>query len=151
LTEKTIEEILNEETKTIGEIATLKSINPGTGYDTNVFTRVIERDVYPYRIYDNIINITNTVGVFSVGEIVESGSGAKGRVENVKSGQIKIKRLSFDIPFIGGDVITGQTTSATADVSSVIDTINESPMGFNANISSVVMLRLASIIGSPPS
>jgi len=59
---------------TIGEISTLKSINPGSSYNINPFVLVYEPDVAGYQRKDFIINISSASKSFSVGERIEQSS-----------------------------------------------------------------------------
>ncbi|NBX74958.1 MAG: hypothetical protein EBQ92_00180, partial [Proteobacteria bacterium] len=52
----------------IGEISSLKGINPGSDYNVDPFILVYERDVAGYKRKDYIINISSVSGSFAVGE-----------------------------------------------------------------------------------
>lgn len=137
----TIDEILLDKTKTIGEIATLTAINPGINYDTNLFTKIIERDIAPFNKYDVVLTYGSSSGVFRVGEIVSANTGAEGRIETVNTTQLKVKRLSFDAEFEVDDIITGGASGATGTLTAINESSAEDQMGLNANITALVGLQ----------
>lgn len=55
----------------IGSIASLTSINPGSDYNVDPFVAVVEPLTYGYHLHDYIMNLSNTVGSFVVGEQIE--------------------------------------------------------------------------------
>lgn len=63
-------ESLTYQTKQIGVISSLTGINPGQGYNTDIFVDPYQMDVYPYYKRDYIINYSNSTTSFLVGEIV---------------------------------------------------------------------------------
>lgn len=140
----TIDIILNSATKTIGEIATLKNINPGLGYDATVFTKIIERDISSFDLFDYIITYELNSGSFANGELLDSDNGSVCRIESITNHEtytMKLKRMSFENPLRVGDTLIGRTSGASANVISVSLSTNEAEMGFNANVSSTVVLQ----------
>ena len=59
---------------TIGTVASLTSINPGTDYNTDPFVLVYEPDVAGYKRKDFSISISNPTRLFIVGETVKQTS-----------------------------------------------------------------------------
>ena len=61
---------------TIGTLASLASINPGTDYNIDPFVLVYEPDVAGYKRKDFLLTISNPTKLFAVGEIVRQTSNA---------------------------------------------------------------------------
>lgn len=139
----TISEMLDSTNTVIGEIATLKNINPGSGYDTNVFSKVINREISEYNKYDYVLGYDSNNGSFAPGEIIENVSGVKGRVESVDNfnNTLKVKRLSFVDDFSSGDTITGQNSFSSATITTVTPSTEEDQSGANALVSSNIVLQ----------
>ncbi|NDB78911.1 hypothetical protein EB155_03515, partial [archaeon] len=55
----------------IGEVASLKSINPGSSYNINPFVMIYEPDVAGYKRKDYIFNISSASKQFATGERIE--------------------------------------------------------------------------------
>jgi len=133
-----IDDVLESKTTTIGEIATLKNINRGSGYDTSLFTKVINKDILDFDIEDVTLTISQVVGTLIPGEIITAPSGAEGRVEAISGDAVTVKNLSFATRFAVGDTITGQSTNSTADITLIEPRFDEDDMAENAEINSFV-------------
>lgn len=62
--------------RTIGTVSALTSINPGTDYNINPFVLVYEPDVAGYKRKDFSITISSPTKLFAVGEIVKQTSNS---------------------------------------------------------------------------
>jgi len=136
-----IDDALADRSVTIGEIASIKNINSGVGYDTGVFVRVVNEEISDFNIKDEVLTFENLVGTFANGEVlVGSTSGAKGRVEEVNNDNntTKIKDLSFNNQFVIGETVTGETSTSTATLKSKKELGSELSMGENASFGSFV-------------
>ena len=69
--DSTLLDCLRFESKTIGSIASLKGINPGTDYNMNPFVAVIEEAVVGYDKHDYVMSVTPISGAFVYGERIE--------------------------------------------------------------------------------
>ncbi|NDG31122.1 hypothetical protein EB118_13770, partial [bacterium] len=69
----------------IGEISSLTSINPGSDYNVNPFVLVYEPDVAGLNRKDYIINVSNTNGLFAVGEKIQQSSNVSAVVLTVNT------------------------------------------------------------------
>ena len=136
--EDIIDDVLSSKQVTIGEIATLSEINRGSGYDTTLFTKVINRDILNFDIEDVTLKITLGVGTLIPGEVITAASGAEGRVETVTGDTINVKNLSFNTRFVVGDTITGGSTNSTATITQITQRFGEDDMAENAFIDSRV-------------
>lgn len=63
-----LNQVLNTNTFVIGTIASLSGINPGTGYNTDPFVKVIDDNIAPFDRKNLILFTSNNVGVFTPGE-----------------------------------------------------------------------------------
>jgi hypothetical protein len=61
---------LTFQTFTIGTIASLSAINPGTNYNTNPFVAVRDNYVAPFNRKNIILQLANKTGAFSVGDTI---------------------------------------------------------------------------------
>lgn len=67
----TILDCLRLESKTIGAIASIKNINPGSDYNIDPFVVVLEESVWGYNRHDYTMTVTPVLGTFLVGERIE--------------------------------------------------------------------------------
>jgi hypothetical protein len=65
-----LNEVLNINAFTLGTIASLVGINPGQGYNTNPYVKVIDDNIAPFERTDLLLLLSNTSGPFLVGEDV---------------------------------------------------------------------------------
>lgn len=79
----TILDAIRYESRVIGTISALTSINPGTDYNINPFVLVYEPNVAGYNRKDFTISINNSTKLFAVGEIVKQTSNAAAVLLNV--------------------------------------------------------------------
>lgn len=133
-----IDDVLTEKIVTIGEIASLRNINRGSGYDTSLFVKVVNNDILKFDIEDVTLTITQNVGTLIPNEIITTVSGAEGRIESINGSIVKVKNLSFNNRFEIGDTITGGSTNSTAEITNITQRFSEDDMGENAFIDSRV-------------
>lgn len=133
-----IDDLLDSKTTTIGEIKTLKNINRGSNYDTNLFVKIVNDDILDFDIEDIILTIEQGVGTLIEGELISAPSGAEGRIETITADKIYVKNVSFETRFEVGDVITGDSTNSTATINKIALRFEEDDMAENAEIGSVV-------------
>lgn len=135
-----IDDVLSTRQMTIGEIETISRVNPGTGYDTDVYVKIVNNTIKDFNKKDVLISpSTNVSDLFANGEILVSNSGAEGRITQIESNTLYVKMLSFNQDFEIGDTIVGQTTSVESTISSVRNN-DKSITGDNAIMSSEVLL-----------
>jgi hypothetical protein len=134
-----INDVLTNTISNIGTIAAIRFTNPGFNYDTNPFARVINNSVKK-RNYNNFyIYYSINQRMFSVGEIIISENGARGRILEITAERIKVKNLSFNAQFRVGNFFSG-LTSQTGSIIDNIEFIPNTTIGDNAVISTVVVL-----------
>jgi len=63
---------------TIGSIATIVSVNPGSEYNVDPFVTVVDTFVTGYNARDYVMSISNTVGSFIVGEEIQQSYANNG-------------------------------------------------------------------------
>lgn len=71
-TSATLFDVLRFISVTIGTIASIKDINPGTGYNSDPFVVVLEKDVWGYNKHDFLIEYAGATGVFTIGEQISA-------------------------------------------------------------------------------
>jgi hypothetical protein len=102
-----IADALNNENFTIGSIASLTRINPGSNYNANPFILVYNKYIASYGRRNFFMNVSNIRGSFRVGELLTQiigGTGtAKGKVlaytREGNDGIITVERNAFNIAF----------------------------------------------------
>jgi len=130
---------------TIGSIASLTRINPGSGYNANPFVTVHNKYVASFSRRDFYVFLEDVVGTFKIGEtleqVIDETSTAKGVVADfdVVNNIIKVKRNSFNIAFSESYPISGEESGATGTVTFVIDDEESRALGDNATITGTVI------------
>lgn len=134
---------LTSESFTLGTIASLTRINPGQNYNADPFVRVRNKYISSFNRRNFFINVSNAVGSFAVGEILEQqidvSTTAKGKVLSFTitgsgTGIIEVERTSFNVAFDESFPIVGSDTGSTADIDLIIDDPNSNSLGDNAVI-----------------
>jgi len=134
---------LTVENFTIGTIASLTAINPGEEYNADPFVRVRNKYISSYNRKNFLLNISNVVGSFIVGEILEqqidSTTTAKGKVLSYQplengDGTIKVERTSFNVAFDPNVIIQGSRSGSTATIETITLIEDSEPLGDNADI-----------------
>lgn len=65
-------DVLRFQTFTLGTIASIKDINPGTSYNIDPFVVVLQKNVWGYDKHDFLIEYTGATGAFSVNENISA-------------------------------------------------------------------------------
>jgi len=81
----TLQNLLRQSTKNIGEISVLTAINPGESYNDDPYVLVIEPEVAALGKRDVTLKVTALTGLFVVGETVEMSSNSTGQQLTVAS------------------------------------------------------------------
>ena len=143
-----IEDLLQDDTFTIGTIASLTRINPGANYNADPFISVNNKFVSGFGRRDFYAEVDTIAGAFTPGENltqdVGGGGTAKGMVTSFVNngdgtGTIHIERNSFNISFLDGVPITGSTSGATANITELHDDELSRVLGNNADIEGTVI------------
>lgn len=104
LTNKTLDQALMFQTKTLGKLVRLKNENPGIGYSYAPFVEAIDPLVAPLAKMDFVIRYASTTGVFVIGEeITQAVNGAKGLVKFANTSEVHIRRLTFEDRWAAGN------------------------------------------------
>lgn len=80
-----IQNLLRQSTKTVGEISVLTAINPGEDYNADPYVLVMEPEVAALGKHDVSMKITNLTGLFIADEIVEMSSNSVGQQVTVSN------------------------------------------------------------------
>ena len=81
----TLQNLLRQSTKTIGEISVLTGINPGEGYNDDPYVLVFEPEIAALNKRDVSLKINNLTSLFIPNEIVEMSSNSVGQQIAVSS------------------------------------------------------------------
>lgn len=121
-------------TNSYGTINKLIITNDGSDYDTSPYVTIYEPNLAPYNKKDFIVNIIDATGNFVIGETVSQNNIQRGIVkEGSNSSVLYLKRTTFgDINTL--ELINGETSFSTGNVSSVVEDGNTLPIGLNAVI-----------------
>ena len=138
---------LTNENFTIGSIASLTRINPGSNYNADPFVAVHNKYVASYERRNFFMYLSSIVGSFKIGEAltqVIGGTGtAKGKVLSYtrvgNTATILVERNAFNIAFQGAYPITGASTGTTAYVDGVLDDPSSPILGDNATVTGTVI------------
>lgn len=106
---------LRLESMTIGSIASLTGLNPGSDYNTDPFVVVIEPFVYGYDKHDYIMTISSATGTFAVGERIEqSFSNAATILNYTNFSGTDAQGVATTAPIVGEYVFQANATHAQA-------------------------------------
>lgn len=92
-------------------------------------------------------NVSFSTTITSVSTNSAITSTAKGIVKSSNSTHIGVKRIQFDNLFEVGKEITGQVSSATGTIISIIEDTGVLPIGLNANVYANVVTANGSVTG----
>lgn len=139
--------MLASNTYTIGTIASLTGISPGSNYNANPFVVVINTQVAPFNKRNYILSISNTNnlftvgqqlsqaifsvsanviisnthGTFSVGEsVIQTGTGATGIVSFSNTTDLQVYNVGGT--FVSPNTVVGTVSAAFANVTSASNT-----------------------------
>lgn len=118
----TILDCLRFETKTIGAIASINQLNPGSDYDIAPFVVVLEETVWGYDRHDYNMTVEPVLGSYTVGERVEQtfSEAAVQLVYNNFSGT-DAQGLITTAPIVGEFVFQANATHAQAASGIVVE------------------------------
>lgn len=135
--------LLTREPFTIGSIASLANINPGSGYTASPFVKIFNPYIAGFERTDFIITVQDRVGSFRSGEYIHELIGdesyLKGQVLFDGGADVIIRRIGFNTAFTPNATIKGQVTQSTAVVSQVYEVQDTHVMGDNAYVKSDVV------------
>ena len=128
----------------IGSISTLRDIEPGSGYFTDVFILAADSFVGPFNKQDQILILTDESARLVVGNIVTQTKTvvgffstntvtSRGLVTEVTGNQATVQRLSFEGFSTAADILKeGSSTPLT--VASISTDLTSAPIGRNAKL-----------------
>jgi hypothetical protein len=137
-----LSDILTSDNFILGSIATLTKINPGNDYNADPFVRVYNQYVSAYGRGDFILEIDNISGSFQVGESLQQGVYAKGKVlaYDFEKKTITVRRTSFNVGFASGVSVTGSSSGASASVTLAYPDGTSLPLGNDAILTANVIV-----------
>lgn len=154
LTNGTLDDILSTEEYTIGKLSALIGVNQGEGYNSPPIVRIYEPITFPYRKHDIILEIEGIDGNFAIGELVtQLSTDARGIVKSSNSSVVFIEQLRFSdennfIPTTNATtIITGESSSTTANVVAVVEDGKSGVLGYNAEISAETQTANGAVTG----
>lgn len=130
---------------TIGGISALIGINPGKNYDFPPFVTILDPVISYYNKRDYAIEISNTTGIFVVGELIQQTNGSKGQIKQSNSSAITVKRLQFENTFDTSLALTGVNSGVSANIVSISELENIEPIGLNAVVTANVQTGQGSV------
>lgn len=81
----TLQNLLRQDTKTIGEISVLTAINPGESYNDDPYVVVLEPEIAALGKHDVTLKISGLTGLFLTDETIEMSSNSTGQQISVTS------------------------------------------------------------------
>jgi hypothetical protein len=133
-----INQILTRTSYTIGTISSLKSINPGVGYNFSPFVLLREPKISFYDRRNLHLSISNSSGTFTAGETL---------LQNFSQPTFTLEITGLSIPFTVGESVT-QKINSTANVSGEVLTANSSRVTILTSNSFVVSTVSANLTGN---
>lgn len=139
---------LTNDSMTIGTIASLASINPGSNYNADPFVAVYNPVVAGYGRGNYVLEFDTLSGSFRSGELVTQTVAntvyGKGIVLAANTTALVVKRTSFNAAFSANVNVEGSSSGASANVTNTYQLGSESSydrniMGDNADITSDVI------------
>ena len=143
-----IGDVLNSSIASVGSIAILSRINPGTEYTADPFVTVRNKYVASYQRYDLVLEIDNIEnGSFRTGEeivqTVLNVTSPKGRVKRIETiggvTKLYLERTSMSISFTPGYPIVGAETGTTADLLTTYADQTVPPIGENGVVNATAI------------
>lgn len=126
----------NSEIGTIGAIIS----NPGSDYNTDLFTSVYNELIAGYNYRNYRIDMTVSSSSFAVGENVLLDGNVVGEVISANSTVLFLKRTIFEPVWSANTTIAGATTGAIATINTRATDATSEPMGDNAVIGSDITI-----------
>jgi hypothetical protein len=137
------QQLTNVESYMIGKIYQLTGINRGSGYNLGPIVKIYDPLVARRYIHDNELMITGTTRPFTIGELVSqdtAGINSRGIVKEANDTHMFVERLRFNDAnaFVTttntATKITGETSGAVANVTTVYVDYTSGYLGLNANL-----------------
>jgi hypothetical protein len=138
------------ETFTIGVLAALANINPGTEYFSDTFVVARENIIRRFNLRDQIIRTLPVAGVVIFeddtlvqSKVIQSFDGinttveVKGRVVKVEGNNIYVTQLTFE-SFVQTQPLFKENGSIPISISTISRDLDSQPMGLNAKINGIV-------------
>lgn len=137
LTSNTIINMLTSTNTTIGTISEIGLFNPGSSYTVDPFVVILEEPIARYEKQDYTLSFEIESGNFAVNEKINGGTSlAIGRIRSINTSPtpatMVVRRLSIMEDFEVGEVITGASSGATANVVAVTTYTANGVSGNNA-------------------
>lgn len=145
VTQPYLDEIFDIKPYTMGGISSLSVVNPGKNYDYPPFVTIYDPLIASYNRTDYAIEIANTTGIFTVGELLEQNSVLVGQVRVSNGTALIMKRLKFENTLTLIDPLVGVNSGVTANVVSISQIENIEPIGLNAVITANVQTGEGSV------
>jgi hypothetical protein len=127
----------------IGTISSITQNRPGEFYGRTPVLKIENPTIVSFNRRDQIVNISNRTGIFTVGEIVTQATNtAEGVVRTANTTSITLKNTSFAESFVSGLRITGTDSLTEADATSVEYANENLLMGQNAIVKNEVNVKI---------
>jgi hypothetical protein len=147
VTTEFLSDIFRIRTYEIGGISTLTAVNPGKNYDVAPYITIFDPVIAPFERSDYVMEIANTTGIFTVGEIVQQTNDAKGQIRQSNSTVIFVKRLNFENTFDKTLALTGVNSGVSCNIVAISELKNIEPIGLNAIVTANVQTGQGSVTG----
>lgn len=141
-----ISDALTNTAITLGQIDQLIAINPGTEYDTAPVVLVYEPKVAVANLRDYVLQIANSAGLFSDGEVLLQGGATVGIVRYANSTEIGVKRIRYAENFNKAIKIEGLASGANATILEIFSDPTTDLLGMNADIEANVVAVSGSVV-----
>ncbi len=133
---------LSKNTYTIGEIASLTNINPGSGYNQDPFVLVIEPLIAGFNRRDLILGINNVTGTFEVGENITQEVSVDGYTVSYNAMSTSVSSvniISGGANYVGADTVNfsgggGSGAAAQLQVGTLLNVITVSGNFVNGEV-----------------
>jgi len=146
VTTQYLDDILDVRTMTIGGIGSFADINPGKNYDIAPYVTIYDPFIARFAKSSNYsVEISNTTGIFSEGELVQQTNGNQAQVRQANNTVAILKRLKFENTFDTTLALTGVSTGVTCNIVSVSEIQNIEPIGLSAVVSANVQTGNGSV------
>lgn len=119
-----LSQVLTFGTYTLGTIATIKDVNPGTNYNTDPFVQVVDGIIAPFNRKNIILTTANTTGNFIIGEDLTQ--------------QYNREKYSLTLNSVTGVFDVNETVQQVTTTGTVLGQVESyDSVGFNLNVFSV--------------
>ena len=137
ISSNTIANMLTSSNVTVGRISEIGLFNPGSSYTVDPFVVVLEDPIARYEKHDYTLTYSVETGNFATNEKITGGnSTAIGRISSINTSStpatMVVRRLSIMEDFEVGEIITGEGSGATANLTVVTTYTANGVAGNNA-------------------